>query len=171
MRYALLGLVLAMGQTQALSGQVPLPYGGCQDGAELGFTLVTAATALREVDTGRAFTRVLPGDELRLCRFESTDAVVTVWDFAYGYRIPKQAVDSLRPPTIVALSANERNCVRLALDRVQRDYRSRDQGRELLVIARRLKVSLSQIAAERLQMAREYGAGADPLLHATCSEP
>ncbi len=129
--------------------QIP-SFGGCADGREMGYVTVTSAADLREWDTGTRFLRALPGDELRLCRFEDASAIVTVWSRGYGYRIPRAVVDSAGPPTVRALSERESNCLAYAIDDVQRRYRSREQGRRLLELARLWRVSVYQVAEVRL---------------------
>ncbi len=164
MRRLLFPLLLITFLAPAMEAQVP-SFGGCGVGRERGYVRVSAEATLREWDTGRRFVTVLPGDELRFCRYEADQAIVTVWSRGYGYRLPRSAVGPPGSPVTATVSPRVRDCLIRAIEDIQLRYRSREQGRHLLLLARQWNVTLhliGEVRASALAVPAEPAQGCAP---------
>ena len=123
--------------------------GGCARDTQQGY--VTATATVRPVywrGGDRAGT-VEAGDELRLCRYEGNNAVVTVWSHGIGFVVPRSAVGELRTePTLREVTEQDLACIGREIDDIQETYRN-EQDWKLLELARQRGVSLSMLAAIR----------------------
>lgn len=163
MRFALLPILLF---TAISGGAAQAPFGGCADGSERGFVRVTRRAELIEWDTGRAFMIVLPGDELRLCRFERQDAIITLWSAGYGYRLPKATIDSATAATMRTIAKEDIGCIdrdilaTYAAARARPDHDGgRGLGKSFLKLARSRKITLSQISTMTTDITGALGRG------------
>lgn len=124
--------------------------GGCARGTQQGYVTVTAATTLVYARGREQAATVQPGDELRVCRFAGSDAVVTIWSHGVGYLLPRSAAGELRSePTVREVTPQDLACVGREMDEVQRNYRGDQQDWQMLELARRRGISLEMLAAIR----------------------
>ena len=135
------------------------PFGGCQQGSEQGYVRVKSTSELREWDSGVGILDALPGDELRLCRYEGENAVVTIWAEGYGYRVVRKNVEPLASPTIRSVTEEERACIYDDILRVQSSSAAREQGPAFLMVARRRRITLAAIRGLRSDLGRALEGG------------
>lgn len=148
MRLHGLALIIALSGLPQV-GHAQATYGGCAAGTEKGYVTVTRASPLIEWSSHDVFMSAAPGDQLTLCRYEGTNAIVTLWSHGYGYLVPRSATKALPRPAMRRIAASERRCVAIEIDSIQSQFGSVQQGRELLKLARRRKMSLAQLAEIR----------------------
>ena len=130
-------------------GRAQARYGGCAAGTEKGFVTMTRASPLAEWATHDTFMGAVPGDQFALCRYEGPNAIVTLWSHGYGYLVARSATKPIPRPTMRRIATNEKRCVAFEIDSIQLQFGSVEQGRHLLELARRRKVSLGQLAEIR----------------------
>lgn len=122
---------------------------GCAVGRDVGFVTVTRSSELREISTGRVYSRVIRGDELRLCGIGGPAAAVTLWSAGIGYSLPAKAIGRPHLPTMRPLSEKESSCIAAAIVTIQRSNRSLQQGRAFLILSRHWRVTISQLLLVR----------------------
>lgn len=126
-----------------LAAQAPL--GGCPRGTEQGTVRVRAQTLVADWGTGNPLTSVLPGDEVRLCRYDGGVAIITLWTDGYGYRVPRANVELLGAPTRRAISSEERGCIYGDILRAHANATARQQDVRFLVLARKRNLTLAML--------------------------
>jgi hypothetical protein len=131
------------------SAHAQAPFGGCAQGTELGYVRVNAKSELTEWDSGKRVADAMPGDELRLCRFEGRRAVVTLWAEGYGYFIVRANLDAVRPPLRQQVTSGQRACIYRDILSVQSSLDARRQGEAFLRVARNRAVTIVTIKALR----------------------
>ena len=123
--------------------------GGCARDTQQGYVTATETVSPVYWRGGDRAGTVEAGDELRLCRFEGDNAIITVWSHGIGYVVPRSAVSELRTePTLREVTEQDLACIGREIDNVQETYRS-EQDWKLLELARERGVSLSMLAAIR----------------------
>ena len=128
--------------------------GGCPRNAERGYVTATETVQAIYWRGGDHAGTFESGDELRLCRYEGPNAIVTVWSDGIGFVVPRTAVSSARAnPSVHELTEQEVACVAPQIETIQREYRS-DQVWALLELARQRVLSLSTLADIRMAAIR-----------------
>ena len=136
--------------------------GGCARNKEGGYVTVIKRVTLVYWAGGDSATRVIPGDELRFCRYEGNYAVVTIWARGVGYLISRSAIDSVRSrPTLREVTDTDIACIGREIETIQQKYTGDQQDWKLLELARRRKISLSMLAEIRMA----YGVRTDTIGH------
>ena len=147
-------------------------FGGCSDGQELGYIRVTQKVQLRDWKSNQPFVTALPGDELRICRFEGQSAVVTIFGWGDGYTLPRAAMDSVSTTaSIRKLDLSEKGCLMKAIEDIQTQYGGRDQDRQFLLLARHWNIPLPQINLIRTESIAMKIAGESDLPARDCDSP
>ena len=128
--------------------------GGCPMGAQLGYVTVIQPSRLMYWRYQSPATAVQVGDELRLCRYEGNNAVVTLGTPAIAYVLPRITVGALQTdPTLREVTSQDIACVGPEVEAIQA-INGDQQDWALLEHARRRQVSLSMIYALRIHYGR-----------------
>lgn len=139
----ILGTLLALSAQPAASQPT---RGGCARGAEMGYVTVLSPTWMTDWRTREtAPRRLIPGLELRLCRFEGDNAVVTIWTEGYGYVLPRSDIGPVRrSPDLREVTLWDVACTGREITRIQTQY-SHDQEWYLMDLAWDRDVSLEML--------------------------
>lgn len=136
------------------SAEAQTRLGGCARGSEQGYVRVTENDHLRFWRGGDRAVAVEPGDELRLCRFERDNAVVTLGALGVGFTVPRASVSSeIIQPTVREVTPQDVACVGPQIEALREGRNSNEQNFALLDLSRRLDISLPMIYQIRLRSA------------------
>lgn len=143
-RYSLLFILL--GVTKLGNAQAQTALGGCARGREQGHVRVIRPATLTYWRGGDRAVAVQPGDELRLCRFEGSNAIVTLGGYGVGFRLPREAVSpDVLPASLPDVTPQHIACIAPRIAETQTIRDSDRQDFALLALSRHVGVPLPMI--------------------------
>lgn len=147
---AIMTLVLAAAETASAQRG----FGGCAQGQELGYVTALAPTWMTSWrGNTTAERRLIPGFELRLCRFEGDRAVVTLWTAGHAYELPRNEVGSVRSTaTVREVTEWDLACTGREINRIQSEHGA-EQDWYLFDLAWDRDVSLTMLNRIRVESA------------------